>query len=107
MKLTTTEINKLKKAVHEFNYSNATTRVLMFDESDHDIWVDNFFVSNEYKVYHSTTIYKLAVVDDMFIHGKLHLQGITKFIETEAYKRCDCFGEQMESLYECEALMPL
>ncbi len=105
MKLNETELKNLKKAVHEFNYSNARTRVLMFDESDHDIWVDNFFVPNEYKVYHSPTIYKVAIIDDMFLQDKLTVEGIENFIEGEYYKRCDTFDEYMNALYDCGAFM--
>lgn len=86
MKLTTTEINKLKKAIHEFNYSNAPKRVLMFDESDHTFWVDNFFNANNWKEYHSKSIYVLDEKDNIHISGQLLLDGMVDFIEEECYK---------------------
>lgn len=98
MKLTTTEINKLKKAIHEFNCSNAPRRVLMFDESDHTFWVDNFCNANNWKEYHSKSIFVLDEKDNIHISGQLLLDGMVDFIEEECYKLS--YYDRVLSYYE-------
>lgn len=89
--MTNTKWEDICKAVEEFNEANSCGPLdpmygeLMYDKSDGEIWCDVFVSSghNEWKVYHSDTIFNLGRA--MAAEGIIDVtaQDVKEFIENE------------------------
>lgn len=81
--------DKIRKAVKDFNKWQGKA-VIMIDTSDGNVWTDVFSSSQNWKQYHSGTIFYLYSKDDLYGRNKnVDTKAINALINAGAYRYKD------------------